>query len=289
MPNPCTDLEQSVCAHESAFRFFFWQRQLNLLPDASSTWPLIWSKFSDTYSTLASAHVTLDPSLMRAIRIDVARLSRYFDELSTAPCLGDDHVCRLERILYIFSASSSANGYRQGFHEILAPLYCVSIKGGPAFGLSPDASEAIAFFLLPALVNGTIVGDFFLSADVSFTLPHLLDISESVLKKFDKELAVTMESNGVAFVLFAFSWITVLFSQTYKLAQILRLWDFLFADIDCMEQNLAFLITAHLVNLRDRLIGKDFVRIMNEFRGLELDSEADAIRTAQKIVRAHRL
>jgi hypothetical protein len=29
--------------------------------------------------------------------------------------------------------------------------------------------------------------------------------------------------------------------------------------------------------------------MMNEFKGLELDSEADAIRTTRKIVRAHQL
>jgi hypothetical protein len=288
MPDSCAGLDQSVRAHESAFRFLFWQRQLNLLPANAASWRVTWSDFCDTYSTLASAHETVDSSLMRSIRIDVARLSRYFGELSDMPCLGDDHVCRLERILYLFSASSSAYGYRQGYHELLAPLYCISMKGGAAFGLGPDASEAIAFFLLHSLVNGTIVGDFFMETDESFTLPHLLDKAAEILKKCDPELGATMESNGIPLILFGFSWITVLFAQVYRPAQIVRLWVFLFADIEGVEQNLAFLSVAHLVNLRGRLIGKDFAQIMNEFRGLELDSEADAVRTTQRIVRIQR-
>jgi hypothetical protein len=275
------DLEHSVRAHESAFRFLYWQRQLNLLPDDSATWHLIWSTFRDTYSTLASAHAAIDPSLMHAIRIDVARLSRHFDALS---CVGNDHISRLERILYLFSASNSANGYCQGFHEILVPLYYVSITGGNVFGLGLDASEAIAFFLLHALVNGTIVGDFFMAADESATIPLLCERSSVILKKFDVELSDSMESNGIVPILFAFSWITVLFSQMYKLTQVLRLWDFLFADIDRIEKNLTFLIVAHLVNLRSRLIGKDFVGMMHEFKGLEPDSEADAVRMTRRIM-----
>jgi hypothetical protein len=156
-------------------------------------------------------------------------------------------------------------------------------KEHPPFGLDRNASEAIAFFLLHALVNGTVVGDFFMSSNQSVTLPHLLETAASILKKFDGELYET--------VLFAFSWIPVLLSQIYKVAQILRLWDFLFGDINCMEQNLAFLITAHLVNLRRRLIDMDFVHIMNEFKRLELDSEAEveAVCTTWKFVRTHHM
>jgi hypothetical protein len=83
---------------------------------------------------------------------------------------------------------AAANGYRQGYHEILAPLYFVAIRGGPAFGLDRNASEAIVFFLLHALVNGTVVGDLFIASNQSFTLQYLLETSASILKKFDGEL-----------------------------------------------------------------------------------------------------
>jgi hypothetical protein len=76
--------------------------------------------------------------------------------------------------------------------------------------------------------------------------------SEFYPATFVRDLGFDSEEvrRGIAPILFAFSWIPVFFSQIYRLAQVLRLWDFIFGNIDCMEQDLAFLIAAHLVNLR---------------------------------------
>jgi hypothetical protein len=157
------------------------------------------------------------------------------------------------------------------------------MKGGSEFSLSADESEAIAFFLLHGLVNGTAVGEFFMNENGGSGVKRVCERSSEVLKKFDRDLGDQMEKNGIEMILVAFSWITVLFSQMYRLPELLRLWDFLFIDVDNIERTLGWLIVAHLINLRGRLVGKDFIQMLKEFKGLELDSEAEAIRTSRKI------
>jgi hypothetical protein len=276
-------------------RFVSWQRQLGLLSVDSATWPSTWADFHETYTTLIGANqlsAFVDTwsdsavgAIMRPIRIDVARLSRYFRSLSDDPDEARQHVRRIERVLYLFSVSSSASGYRQGHHEILAPLYYVAVQGGCEFGLGMDVREAIAFFLLHALINGTVVGDFFLTDQSLCRTATVCEKSARILKVVDAELSRQMEMNGVETILFAFAWITVLFSQTYRLPQLLRLWDFLFSEVDKLEQNLTCLIVAHLVTLRGRLIGKNFTQMLKEFNGLELESEADVLSTRMRMGR----
>jgi hypothetical protein len=256
-----------------AFRFISWQRQLHLLPNDQNSWSSTWSTFSHTYFSLISSHSHhLNPSLTRTVRIDVVRLSRYFDSFSNV----SDHIRRLERLLYFFSVSSSATGYRQGFHEILAPLYFVAIKGGPTFGLSLDDCEAIAYFLLHSLINGTVLGDCFMTEQQFSKVAEICEQAMKVLRICDSELAEEMDRNEVNLMVFAFKWVMVLFGQTYRLRELLRMWDLLFSELDQLEKNLVSLIVAQLMKLRRRLKGKKFGEMLKEVNGLEFDSEAES-------------
>jgi hypothetical protein len=285
----------NAASQQPSLRFASWQRQLGLISADSSTWRGTWAVFHNTYTTLIAAHRlsafadtwpdSAATAVLRPIGIDVARLSRYFCSLSDDAGEVSRHIRRMERVLYLFSVSSSATGYSQGHHEILAPLYCVAVTGGREFGLSLDVREAITYFLLHALVNGTVVGDFFLADQASRGTAAVCEKSAQLLKVVDRELARQMERNGVDPILFAFSWVTVLFAQTYRLPQLLRLWDFLFSDLENLEHNLTCLIVAHLVTLRGRLIGKNFTQMMKEFNGLELESEADVLRARLRVGR----
>jgi hypothetical protein len=209
---------------------------------------------------------------MRSIHTDVARLSRYFQFFTDDPSELTFHIRRLERLLYLFSTSSSAVGYVQGYHEILVPLYYVFVKGGREFGLGFDESAAIAYFMLHGFVNGTIVGEFFMGEGGEVT--RICENAAKTLKKWDGELMAKMDENGIPLILVAFSWITVLFAQMYRLPQLLRLWDFLFRDVDQMRKRLECLIVAQL---------KCFVNMLKEFRRLELESEAEVLKISRKI------
>jgi hypothetical protein len=76
-----------------------------------------------------------------------------------------------------------------------------------------DVREAVEFFLLRALVNGTVIGDFFLTGRAS---ECRLREGRAAAGAVDRELSTQMEANGVASILFVFS-------QAGRLAQLLRL------------------------------------------------------------------
>jgi hypothetical protein len=223
---------------------------------------------------------------MHAIHIDAIRLTRHFRWL---PGSSSEHVRRIERILYVFSKMSSPTGYSQGFHELLMPFYYVSLVGGRHFGLDIETCEGIVYFLMHWLINGTVLGDFFICDAPEPIIGELCERSFRILKVCDPALYRTMCDNNVTPVLFGFSWLSVLFTQIYDLPVVLKLWDFLFGDLAHLERNLSVLIAAHLINLRHRFIGKTFGAIMKEFNGLELASEAQAVRLCRLIVQSPRI
>jgi hypothetical protein len=229
-----------------------------------------------------------DLTVTHAIHVDVIRLSRHYPWLPASTGSASDHIQRIERILYVFSKRSSPTGYNQGFHELLMPLYYVALMGGNEFGLDMETCEGITYFLMHWLINGTLIGEFFLCEAPEPIIRAISERSFRILKLYDPLLYQTMFDNDVAPVLFAFSWLTVVFTQVYELPVVLKLWDFLFADIEKMELNLTVLVTAHLMSLRYRFIGKTFGQIMKEFNGLELASEVPTVNLSRFIIQSPR-
>jgi hypothetical protein len=229
----------------------------------------------------------LDHPVMHAIHIDAVRLSRHFPLLPASRGTATEHVHRIERVLYIFSKCSSPTGYNQGFHELLLPFYYLAVMGGIQFGLDMQTCEAITYFLIHWLINGTVVGDFFICDLPEPVIGELCQRSFQILRVCDPRLYQTMSDNDVTPVLFAFSWLSVLFAQVYDLPVLLKLWDFLFADLANLRFNLSLLIAAHLMSLRHRFVGKNFGQIMKEFNGLELASEVQAVWYCRRILQTH--
>jgi hypothetical protein len=266
-----------------SLRFVRWQMTFDLISRDESSWRATWDGFLATYLSLLSSQSDLsckvDP-VAHAINIDVMRLARHF------PALGDrsgECIRRMERILRVFSNCSSPNGYQQGYHELLFPFFLVGMYGGPRLGLSADGVEAIVYFLLHSLVNGTTVGDFFLRE--SDELTKVCDDALNVLRVRDHHLATAIQSNGVSLVLCTYSWVITLFTQIYHIDELLLVWDFLFADVRRIRDTVRDLVVAHLMSLRRRLAGKGFAQIMSEFRDLEIKSQAEPIRLCKQITR----
>jgi hypothetical protein len=264
--------------------FLGWQIQLGLIPPMPESWLPQWASYHDTYRFLLAADSSTDANTLRAIHIDVVRLSRYSGVFGND---NQEHFERIERILRLFGKFNSPDGYRQAHHELLFPLYYVAVTGRVAFDLDLEVAEAIAFFMFHALVSGTIVGDFFLVHESA-----VVNISEralNILKICDSKLYRDIQRANVTPVVFAFSWITVLFVQIYSLAPLLRLWDFLFDDIGKMALKLSILIAAHLVIERKRLAGKAFVQMMAELTKFGMESEAEVVAWAKNIQKNPRI
>jgi hypothetical protein len=262
-------------------RFISWQIQLGLISPASNSWRSDWQSYRQTYAALLSANaLNTDPILSHHIHIDVIRLSRY------SPLFGAEtqtNFQRMERILCLFARFSAPNGYRQAFHELLFPLYFVGITGGMAFNLELEICEAIAFFFFHSLINGTIVGDFFLSKTTESPLTQITEEAFEVVKVWDPLLHRHLEANDISPLLFAFSWLSVLFCQNYDLESLLKLWDFIFTDVKLLRETLIGLVAAHFMKLRGRLLGKRFPQIMEGLNGLTIESEVEAVQLCERI------
>jgi hypothetical protein len=57
---------------------------------------------------------------------------------------------------------------------------------------------------------------------------------------------------------------------------------------DNLEQNMTDLIISHLAYERGRLIGKNFIQMLNEFNGLELESSGEVLMIQQRLGRTRR-
>jgi hypothetical protein len=266
-------------------RLIRWLKQLRLLSNNPSTWSTTWNGFHETYMTLmnethindsinGSSNTKIDEHLVRAIHVDVIRLSRYYDVFCDDEEDWQSHVKRLERILLVFAQYSAANSYKQGYHELLVLLYSVAVKDGFELGLNMDECESVAYFLLHALINGTIVGDFFIDYANSSLLDILCQKATQLLNICDQDLAQTFDSNNISILFFAIPWINVMFSQMYSLPLLLKLWDFLFDQIENLQTKLVNLVVAHLVTIRKMLIGCEFKQILTQLTRLTIDTEA---------------
>jgi hypothetical protein len=272
---PDNTLDLHLSTHAALVRFILWQKQFKLISNQPSSWTSSWNIFYETYEILINEMQinnfgqNYDHEFIHAIHIDVIRLSRYITEFADDDDEYRRHLIRIERILALFASYNSPDGYHQGYHEILAILYYVTIKGGSKLGLDLDHCEAIAYFLLHALINGTIVGDFFLNDQNNSVLSTICHRATKALARCDHKLARAMEANGIDTQLFAYPWIKILFAQTYTLKIVLILWDFLFTQLENLPDILVQVIVAHIASIRTRLIGQNFIAamiILNRFQ-----------------------
>jgi hypothetical protein len=277
-------LTHRLSAHPDIFRFILWQKNFNLISDDPTSWTNTWNHFYSTYRVLInemqinnlprnSVEIAQSHELIYAIHIDIIRLSRYLAEFADDEIESRKHLNRLERILYLFALYNSPDGYHQGYHEMLAILYYVTIKGGIKLGLDLDYCEAIAYFLLHALINGTIVGEFFSNDRNPSVVNMICHQATQVLARYDQKLARAMAENSIDAELFAFGWIKILFTQTYTLKIVLILWDFLFAQLDNLANILVQVVVAHIASMRIKLIGQTFISAMTALNCFEVQSE----------------
>ncbi|XP_072940011.1 TBC1 domain family member 5 isoform X2 [Epargyreus clarus] len=199
------------------------------------------------------------------------------------------------RILFFWARSHPSPGYRQGMHEVLAPLLYElhsdrkyapdNISDTLRYYLDTNYLEHDSFMLFSAVMKG--VERFYSTGDVVPTSCGRLPISKSVhsqnevvryleavreqwLRRLDAELAAHLARCGVALELFGMSdtvayllgfisdgrWLRLLFGREFPRSEIPHLWGFLFSDGPSLA-NIHYLIVAMLISIRDTLLQSD--------------------------------
>ncbi|CAB3239542.1 unnamed protein product, partial [Arctia plantaginis] len=185
------------------------------------------------------------------------------------------------RVLFFWARSHSNVGYRQGMHEILAPLL-FELHADRTFApkdlgeklqyiLKEDCLEHDSFMLFTAIMKG--LEKFYTTGDVvpssCGTLPtakvthnpnevirYLDNVREEFLVPLDLELATHLFECNISMELFGIRWLRLLFGREFPRSEIPNLWGFLFSD-GPMLPNLHFVIVAMLISMRNTLLDPD--------------------------------
>ena len=283
---------------EAGLRSVCWKSFLLYGPISLSTWPKKLSESRSAYSSLRDhflrfidnpndIHSATDPladddtspwSTLRQdeearaeIFQDVTRTHQdnfYFKEPETQKKLLD--------ILFIYSKLNPDTGYRQGMHELLAPLLWVvnqdaidenailpsdKAKDGADLmieTLNKKWIEADAFSLFCAVMQNAKssyeTGD---NKDCSPIIARSRRINDELLSIFDSELALHLQVIGILPQIYAIRWVRLLFGREFQFKDVLRIWDLLFAE-DVQSSIVDLTCVAFLLRMRWDLVEADY-------------------------------
>ncbi|KAK3176083.1 hypothetical protein OEA41_007405 [Lepraria neglecta] len=219
----------------------------------------------------------LDEELRAEIFQDVERCmpeNLYFREPSTQNMLLD--------ILFIYCKLNRDIGYRQGMHEVLAPIIWVVSRDAidpaslgtehPALddivmsNLDNNYVEHDAFTLFGAIMQ-TVKTFYEMSGNNEPTISGLPNnspiverskrIHENYLHHADPELAEHLTAIEILPQIFLIRWVRLLFGREFPFEDVLALWDILFAEDPALE--LVDLISVSmLLRIRWQLLEADY-------------------------------
>lgn len=188
----------------------------------------------------------------------------------------------MRRILLAY-ASQHASGYRQGMHELLAPLALVF---SDAQRDSAEDAEADAYHCLCTIM--TEMAPLYLSTGKE--LSRELDRLNEVLQVRDPKLHAHLASLNVEPSLYGFRWIRLWLTQEFDLADVLLLWDSILTANPRIPW-LRYLCVAMVIAVRDKLLKSDFnhaAQILLRYSANNTPIQtilklADALRTGEKL------
>ncbi|XP_028036146.1 TBC1 domain family member 5 [Bombyx mandarina] len=185
------------------------------------------------------------------------------------------------RVLFYWARSHSHVGYRQGMHEILAPLLFElyldrkfaprAISDKLKIILDEDYLEHDSHMLFSTVMQG--LERFYVTGDVvpspSGRMPssrmihnpnevvrYLEKVKEDYLFPLDPELATHLTNFNISLELFGIRWLRLLFGREFPRAQLAPLWGFLFAQGPALPR-LHYVVVAALLAARASLLDND--------------------------------
>ena len=163
---------------------------------------------------------------------------------------------RLRRLLYIFVKLNPGFSYVQGMNELAGHLFYTFANSGRKRSGTVDVwhAEVDAFYCFNILISH--LGDHFCRTMDLDELGITGSIEEfsSVLRDCDPKLHAHLETIGLKPAFYAFRWLTLLLSQEFMVPDVLRVWDFLFADIALVKMRLCYTCAAMVLSLKEELM-----------------------------------
>ena len=208
---------------------------------------------------------------MNEIKLDVDRTHQEVKLFQT-----EEVQKSLMNILFVFGKVHSLP-YRQGMNEIGAIIFSVVSEGyEPSTDerdiKSAEVRESIGYTIFSSLMMNIGIVDFFFSKSVQHEKPisnsapsPLLSRCEKIfdlLSQKDARLHKHLVMNDIAPNLFLLRWVRILFSREFSIANTVRIWDFLFAQIlpgepASFPSTIDYFAIAMVLNIRQSLLSSD--------------------------------
>uniref|UniRef100_A0A8C5IXS8 TBC1 domain family member 5 n=1 Tax=Junco hyemalis TaxID=40217 RepID=A0A8C5IXS8_JUNHY len=301
----------------SRFRSVCWKLFLDVLPQDRSQWIKTTSDLRTSYSKIKEIHITnprkagqqdliinnplsqdegslwnkffQDKELRAMIEQDVTRTfpeMQYFQQENVRKILTD--------VLFCYARENEQLLYKQGMHELLAPIVFILHCDHQAFShaseaaqpseemkvlLNPEYLEHDAYAMFTRLMKtaehwfSTFEHDSQKEKDVMVTpmpfarpqdlgpsiaiVAKVNQIQDHLLKKHDIELYMHLNRLEIAPQIYGLRWVRLLFGREFPLQDLLVVWDALFAD--SITLNLVdYIFVAMLLYIRDALISSNY-------------------------------
>ncbi|KAF1996544.1 RabGAP/TBC [Amniculicola lignicola CBS 123094] len=296
-----TELKISVSSHSepqftAGLRSVCWKIFLLFKTLDRATWLNRLSESRTTYESLRASYLraishpdefesSVDPlsehdeSPWIALRADETLRAEIFQDVER--CMPDNVYFRqpatqnmMLDILFVFCKMHPHIGYRQGMHEVLAPILwvverdAVEIRGRESRGVDGTLMDLLdekwiehdTFTLFDRVMQ--TAKTFYAPADVdsnSKDTPMLIRsarIYERLLPKADPALASHLVKLEIVPQIFLLRWIRLLFGREFPLDDVLNVWDALFA-IDPTLELVDMISVSMLLRIRWQLIESD--------------------------------
>lgn len=189
----------------------------------------------------------------------------------------------LTNILFIYSKLNPDVSYKQGMHELAAPMLWVVaqdciLEDDMGFFKS-EYSEADAFELFSQIMKS--VKPWYMSVDSRSQPPIVtksVHIQEDLLRKADPELYKALKTNAIEPQIWGIRWIRLLFGREFKYDQMLALWDSMFANPASVDNEedadleiVDYICVVMLLRVRSRLIDAEHTDMLTTLLNYPLD------------------
>ncbi|KIJ68961.1 hypothetical protein HYDPIDRAFT_144455 [Hydnomerulius pinastri MD-312] len=219
--------------------------------------------------------------LRKTIQQDVER---------TFPDMGyfrnEDIQHQLTNVLFLYSVMHPDIGYRQGMHELLAPLFYAIDFDSVVEPQEPSGEDLLfsevcarswvaadSWALFSAVMCGisqwyewreptpppsSSRGPINLKPYVSPIIKTCNHIQGTLLKSVDPPLHDALQSAGIEPQIYGLRWLRLLFTREFPMDEAMVLWDGIFASSSPMPELVQWICVAMLIRIRTKIIPSDY-------------------------------
>ncbi|XP_062302065.1 TBC1 domain family member 5 [Osmerus eperlanus] len=251
----------------SRFRSVCWKLYLDVLPEDKSQWINKTKELRAQYEKIKETHITnprkaagqQDLVVNNPLSQDEGSLwNKFFqdkelrgmitqDVMRTFPEInyfhGEDVRTKLTDILFCYARENEQLLYKQGMHELLAPIVFVLHCDHQAFQHASETAH-------PSEEMKSLLDPVYHEHDAYAMFSQLMETAEPWFSSFEREVRkVCRVPDG--------RWVRLLFGREFSLQDLLVVWDALFADSITLDL-VDYVFVAMLLYIRDALIASNF-------------------------------